>query len=66
MGVASSDVPSMNRVEPFDPQNSYLWHKLNGTMTSVGGTGSQMPKTGSLTTTELALIEQWIVDGAAP
>jgi hypothetical protein len=58
---------SLDRVEPSDPVASYLWHKLNGTHLSVGGEGDQMPRSGqNLTSAELLLIEQWILEGAPP
>ncbi|NCG18674.1 MAG: hypothetical protein GWP91_06655 [Rhodobacterales bacterium] len=73
VNVPSDDVPSMFRVTPYDPANSYLWHKLNNTHASVGGTGNQMPAgaagppgSGGLPAADLAIIEQWIIDGALP
>lgn len=49
-----------------DPDASYLWHKINGTQTDVGGGGSKMPIGLGLDEPTLALIEQWIVEGAKP
>jgi len=67
VGVAASDVPGMSRIEPGDPANSYLWHKLEGTHQSVGGAGSEMPKGRfDLTQPERDLIESWILGGALP
>lgn len=58
---------SLPLVVPGDPWGSYLWHKLNGTQSTVGGTGSRMPKGGSgLTTAELDTVEEWIQAGALP
>ncbi len=48
------------------PEESYLWHKLNGTQNSVGGTGERMPMFGALTNDELGLVEAWIIGGAQP
>ena len=62
----SSQVPSMLLIDPGSPNDSYIWHKLNGTQGTVGGSGSQMPLGGSLTATELSLIETWILEGAQP
>lgn len=59
-----ADQAALDRIEPFNPAQSYLWHKINGTQGSVGGSGVQMPQGGSLTATEIAIIEQWIDDGA--
>lgn len=62
----SQDVPSMDRVEPFDPADSYLFHKLQGTQAGVGGSGLRMPRNGPpyLTATQTALVEDWILTGA--
>ena len=76
--VPSQQGPSMKRVEPGEPEQSYLWHKLSGTHVEVGGSGSPMPQAWSLSegsgTTDhypleapdLSLIEAWIRQGAAP
>ena len=63
--VASDDVASMDLVEPFDSANSYLFHKIAGTQSSVGGSGQQMPRGASpLSTSDQTLIETWIDEGA--
>ena len=65
--VPSNDIGTMDRIEPFDPGNSYIWHKINGTQIQVGGQGTQMPQGGPfLSQTELDRIEQWILQGALP
>lgn len=64
VGVASKDIPSMALVEPGDPDGSYLWLKLNNTHLSAGGAGSIMPKSGALPSSDLAIIETWILEGA--
>ncbi len=61
-----SSTVTMPLVTPGDPEMSYLWHKLNGTYGDVGGTGAKMPIGPSLDEPTLALIEQWILDGAKP
>jgi len=61
---ASGELSSMNLVTPNDPDNSYLYHKLAGTHEDVGGSGSQMPLGGNITTEELALVKTWILEGA--
>ena len=67
VGVPAEQVPTMNRVEPEDPQASYLVHKLAGTHLDVGGEGEQMPRIGPLLSAdELAAVESWIADGAPP
>lgn len=63
-------VPSNQSALPYisagSPSGSYLWHKINGTQLSVGGTGDQMPIGGNLSGTDIDTIEQWILDGANP
>jgi hypothetical protein len=60
----SGELPSMDRVEPGNSAQSYLMHKLDGTQTTVGGFGSQMPIGGSLPTATLEGIRAWINSGA--
>lgn len=64
VGVASSDVATMSLFEPGDLRNSYIWHKLQGTQSDVGGAGAQMPSGGSLTKGDEETIETWILEGA--
>jgi len=61
-----SPTVAMPLVAPGDPDGSYLWHKLNGTQADVGGSGAPMPIGVALDADTLALIEQWITDGAKP
>ena len=59
--VPSQEVPSLKRVDPGDPDNSYLVQKIEGTA-AVGG---RMPLGGSrLPQEEIDLIRQWIGQGA--
>jgi len=60
----SGDVPGMNRVEPGDPDNSYMFHKISNTQGDVGGAGGRMPLGGELNPAEISAIEDWILDGA--
>jgi hypothetical protein len=63
VGVPSTEVPSLLRVKPGDPDNSYIIQKLEG-HAAVGG---QMPLGGPyLSTATIAFIRQWITDGAPP
>ncbi|MEC7985149.1 MAG: MopE-related protein, partial [Myxococcota bacterium] len=50
-------------IEPGDPDASYLWHKINGTQSSVGGSGGKM---GNLSSSQLSTVEDWIIGGAQP
>ena len=63
------NVPSMesslDRIEPGDPEASYLVHKIRGTQSSVGGSGVQMPATGTpLPTATINVIRSWVRAGA--
>jgi hypothetical protein len=61
VGVASLQVPELNRVEPGDPDSSYLIDKLEGTQT----VGSRMPQGGPFLDQEtIDLIREWISNGA--
>lgn len=70
VGVMAPQLSSMNHIEPESPDDSYIWHKINNTQASAGGSGLQMPKapTGGtatvLTQAELDTIEAWIIAGA--
>jgi hypothetical protein len=62
VGVPSTEVPSILRVKPGDPDNSYLIQKLEG----HASVGAQMPFGGPpLSADTIAVMRQWIVDGAA-
>ncbi len=64
--VPSVELPSMRRVRPFQPDSSYLVHKLEGTHLQVGGQGERMPlgRAHPLTPQQIALIRSWISQGA--
>ena len=64
VGVASIGA-AMDLVTAGSTEDSYLWHKLNGTQADVGGSGSDMPLGTSLTLAQLSTVETWILDGAA-
>ncbi len=66
IGVPSANMNNdQNRVEPGDPDQSYLLHKVNGTLGA--GEGSQMPlNQAMLGAGDRATIEQWILEGAEP
>jgi hypothetical protein len=65
VGVPSTEVPSILRVKPGDPDNSYIIQKLENHQ----AVGAQMPfgcptSLPCLPTTTIAFIRQWITDGA--
>ncbi len=65
VGVPATEL-DMQRVEPFQPDNSYLIHKLQGTHLEVGGSGVRMPF--HQPPLKAGLIEKfrlWIAAGAA-
>jgi hypothetical protein len=65
----------LDRIEPGDPEVSYLVHKIQGTHTagSVRGSGLRMPRgcpdgpppRACLTPQQIQLIRQWVLQGAA-
>ncbi len=65
VGVPSREVPALNRIEPDEPDRSYLIHKIQGTQSSVGGFGGRMPLGGgALADDEIATIRAWVARGA--
>ncbi len=63
VNVPSTEVPTLLRVKPGDPTDSYLIQKLQG----HAAVGAQMPLgQPPLPSTTIAFIVQWITDGAQP
>jgi hypothetical protein len=63
VNVASVEDPTRKRIDPGNPDASYLVHKIEGTA-SVGG---RMPLGGApLPPETIAVIRQWITEGAQP
>jgi hypothetical protein len=61
VGVASVEVPSLDRIKPGDPDHSYLVQKIEG----HAAVGAQMPFGGPpLPAATIATIRQWVSDGA--
>jgi hypothetical protein len=57
----STEMPSLLRVVPNDPANSYLYRKITGS----GITGDRMPQTlPPLTDAQIKLVRDWIRRGA--
>jgi hypothetical protein len=61
VGVRSNQNPSIFRVTPGDPANSYLWRKITPGQPIVG---DRMPQTGSITEAQRQLLTDWIARGA--
>lgn len=56
---------SLLLVSPGNSEESYLWHKLNGTHRDVGGSGVRMPyNLPQLPQDKLDLVKKWINEGA--
>jgi hypothetical protein len=65
VNVASNELPTMDRVEPGQPDSSYLVHKIQGTHLQVGGSGDRMPRGRSpLSQGDINVIRAWIQAGA--
>jgi hypothetical protein len=63
VGVPSEEQPSVLRVKPGDPDNSYMVHKIEGL---AGIDGGQMPLGETpLPQSTIDAMRQWITDGAA-
>jgi hypothetical protein len=61
VNAPSTEVPSLLRVDPGNPDNSYLIQKLEGT----AAVGARMPLGGSpLPPETIAVVRQWILEGA--
>lgn len=65
VNVNSSEQPGFKRVEPGQPDNSYIIRKIQGT---AGIDGDRMPADGPpyLTSAQTDTIRLWITNGAMP
>lgn len=63
VNVASHEVSSYLRVKPFSSDSSYLYMKITGDPRIAAGT-VKMPKGGSLGSTDIQTIKNWIDQGA--
>jgi cytochrome c5 len=76
VNVLAGELATMNRIAPNNPNQSYLWHKINGTQGGlsglnnschVSGMNQQMPPpSGGLSGSDIADIMSWINTGATP
>jgi len=58
---ASTEMPNLNRIQPNDFANSYLYRKITG----AGITGERMPLgRPPLTEAQISLVRNWIRRGA--
>jgi hypothetical protein len=64
--------PNIDRVEPGDHLNSYIYQKITATQAGLGVGNVQMPNTGTtmslnpLSAADMMTFEDWINAGAAP
>lgn len=63
-GVKSSELATLDLVKAGEPDNSYLFLKVNGTFLEAGGSGLVMPIGSMLPPDQLMLMEEWITAGA--
>jgi len=63
VNIPSQQQPSKDRIEPFSPEDSYMWLKVTG---DPSISGSPMPRGGvpPLNGEQLAILEAWINNGA--
>ena len=63
VNVTSTQVPSLKRVTPGDPEASYLVHKIEG---RPGIVGTRMPRNGPpfMTDGQILILKRWIELGA--
>lgn len=67
VNVKSTEVATLTRVVPGDPDNSYLIMKLEGTQDQHGGMGARMPfGAPPLTQDKIDIFRKWIAEGAKP
>ena len=63
--VASAQLPSMPRITPAQPDQSYLIHKIQGTHQQAGGSGTSMPQgRAAVPQATIAMMRRWITEGA--
>jgi mono/diheme cytochrome c family protein len=63
--VPSLEEPSLDRVEPGDPELSYIVHKIEGRPT-IQGDPMPPPPESRLDADQIAAIRAWIENGAEP
>lgn len=60
----STQVPTMDRIEPGDPDASYFMYKIQDRQAEVGGTGTRMPTELFLAEPDIEMFRNWILAGA--
>lgn len=66
VGVASAEKPEFDRVEPWNPTDSYVYMKATGDLRISGDPMPPLNLAPPLTDQQLELLRQWIEQGALP
>jgi len=65
VNVASVELAAMDRIEPSEPDSSYLVHKINNTHITAGGSGARMPSGApQLPLQTRRMVQRWVSEGA--
>jgi len=64
VNTPSDELPAMMRVKPGDPEQSYLWLKLQHTAKEGAGMPKGMFSSKKLPQDQLDVIKNWIAQGA--
>lgn len=62
--VNSIQAPSLKRVKTNNAASSYLINKMEGSQSTVGGSGTAMPPGGTRPSSEIQKVKDWINNGA--
>jgi hypothetical protein len=62
--ASSFQLPAMQRVQPGEPDNSYLFLKVTGRHLDAGGLGEPMPLGTPLSAEQTELLRRWVESGS--
>lgn len=66
VAVGSSEKPEFDRVEPWNPTDSYVYMKVTGDLRIAGDPMPPQNLAPDLTDQQIELLRQWIEQGALP
>ena len=66
LGVASSEVPEFDRVDPRNPTDSYVYMKVTADSRILGDSMPPLGLASPLSNQQLDLLREWIEQGANP